>query len=481
MNVNNEREGIHLRISKRMNGVVHDDVEEENTTKRKEEGNGNEEKKTIRSETTSVVVVVEDDDVKGNSKEEMNHTIHLSPSSENDEKTKTIDENAVERNKVEEEENGNADAVFIRKKERINVGGIECQLINDDAFSKLRKRDRIPFDFLKDFDFERLGEGGGKGGSKLAFHDRGRYVVKNVQGGDVDSLNSLADRLSDHILSAPKGAPSFISTVYAHFVHSKDRRHYMVTKSVLPDVKSPTWDEIYDLKGCRDDKLLVSGGERVTEIHMRCWKVPYFCCLWACGATPQKRKSYYAGKVRAYGAEFFHLKKKDADDMIRRLERDVAFLDASAVMDYSLILGVRRCPLVNYRKDMFPKGEGNQPFVSVHNGTVWAYYAGIIDFLQTWNCTKMSAACLKACCAPKPLSTVPPPQYALQFVNHFRRKLSNTHGEALPNARPRLGSCPPPSAGAPSSEEDNESPSPQQRGKKAAAVSPSPSSSSNAK
>ena len=47
------------------------------------------------------------------------------------------------------------------------------------------------------------------------------------------------------------------------------------------------------------------------------------------------------------------------------------------------------------------------------------FYIGIIDILQRWTASKKIAHGIKACCAPHPISTVPPASYARQFAAHF--------------------------------------------------------------
>eukprot|EP00940_MAST-03C_sp_MAST-3C-sp2_P003281 g3281.t1 len=343
------------------------------------------------------------------------------------------------------------------EKRTIDVGGTRCELLNDAHFCKLRKVANVSVDFLKTFNFSLMGNGGGKGGSSMALTKDSKYIVKDITGSDSSSLSRMSGRLVDHCIrmidlgktkkrsdgSVPNSR-SFISQIYAHFKRPSDGRCFMAVASVIPDVKSPEWDEVYDLKGCRDDKLLISAGKRVNEVHMRCWKVPYFCCLSVFGATPQRRKSYYEGKVKAFAGEFLHFDEKGREDILRCLRSDTKFFASEGTMDYSMILGVRRCPLSSYTPGVFPKGtngSANQPFLSVRGKTVWAYYIGIIDFLQEWDCTKQIAACIKCCCAPKPLSTVPPTTYAEQFYTHFETRLmtKRLHGDALP-AR-----CPAPS------------------------------------
>lgn len=51
-----------------------------------------------------------------------------------------------------------------------------------------------------------------------------------------------------------------------------------------------------------------------------------------------------------------------------------------------------------------------------------AYYIGIIDFLQEWTPTKISAYMIKKMVAPQPQSTVPPEPYGEQFRNFFEHK-----------------------------------------------------------
>jgi hypothetical protein len=88
-------------------------------------------------------------------------------------------------------------------------------------------------------------------------------------------------------------------------------------------------------------------------------------------------------------------------------------------MDYSLLVGVRTCPLAEYKPDMFDSMQpffDDFPLISVHNGVVQAFYLGIIDFLQPWSTGKKIAHCIKCTYAPKPISTINPKQYGNQFL-----------------------------------------------------------------
>ena len=62
----------------------------------------------------------------------------------------------------------------------------------------------------------------------------------------------------------------------------------------------------------------------------------------------------------------------------------------------------------------------------MHHGTeVIAYYVGIIDFLQFYNCGKKIAHVIK-CCDVKPLATVNPTEYGLRFEDYFFKKFKIT-------------------------------------------------------
>jgi hypothetical protein len=76
----------------------------------------------------------------------------------------------------------------------------------------------------------------------------------------------------------PWEVPSLLCRFYLHFKRS-DGRNYVVMGNWLPEPK-PVWDEehkkmvpacvwegLYDLKGCRDDKTLMSQGKKIEEVH----------------------------------------------------------------------------------------------------------------------------------------------------------------------------------------------------------------------
>ena len=102
------------------------------------------------------------------------------------------------------------------------------------------------------------------------------------------------------------------------------------------------------------------------------------------------------------------------------------------LMDYSLVVGIAEAK----PGQPFPHGGSEQqPYVAritTDKGDTHtiAYYIGIIDFLQEWTPTKISAFLIKKMVAPQPQSTVPPEPYAEQFRTFFENKFK---GDADPD------------------------------------------------
>ena len=167
------------------------------------------------------------------------------------------------------------------------------------------------------------------------------------------------------------------------------------------------------------------------QAHKRFYNLPWLVAECACGAgavaTPNERRKYALGKRAAFDAKL-HLVPAQRDALLAALRDDAAFLGdaatAGGLLDYSLIVGVAVAE--DPAAAVVASGPGAPhaaPLVARHEGELFVYYAGIIDFLQTWGASKKVAHLIKACCAPHPISTVPPKAYARQFVQHMEAAL----------------------------------------------------------
>ena len=191
---------------------------------------------------------------------------------------------------------------------------------------------------------------------------------------------------------------------------------------------------LYDLKGAADDKTQRRDSVAVAEVHMRCWHCRSVCREYACGssvcgeATPN-RKAYRDGKAHAFERSFA-VAARQRKVILARIEKDAAFLTRLGLMDYSLIVGVKRAKAgadadeLRAQGGFLPGDSPDQPFqVRLEGGDEIGYYIGVIDFLQEWTLKKSLAHCLKTvACAPKPLATVHPKEYGERFVAYFEKK-----------------------------------------------------------
>jgi hypothetical protein len=272
------------------------------------------------------------------------------------------------------------------------VCGYKVELFNDEFWGKCRAARGVTPRILDDFTFDAIAEGGGKGGDVMAFFQFGGngYIVKTVKGNDQTALLAMAERLSAHMVQDD----TLLSTILWHFriAEGADAGCYFVMNNCLP-VLPPhlSYDNKYDLKGCRDDKVLMFKGEKVPEVHKRCFAFGtcwYGCDLDCCTCNSPERRSYYQGKLFAFTCKFpvDEVAKAYID---RVVGGDVAFLrDSLMTMDYSLIMGTVKC--ARGAEHDLPRGiYPNQPFLALTGpDEVTAYYFGIIDFLQEWTATK---------------------------------------------------------------------------------------------
>uniref|UniRef100_A0A7S2X5X5 PIPK domain-containing protein n=1 Tax=Lotharella oceanica TaxID=641309 RepID=A0A7S2X5X5_9EUKA len=174
------------------------------------------------------------------------------------------------------------------------VDGQTMEVYGDKHFARLRSIYKVPPDLLKNFKLEDLSTGGGKGGSPLAFTPNG-YIVKELSQGDHDSLVEMTEALCNRLTEKR----SLLIRFFLHF--GKHGRYFVAMSNVFyTPGQNPElifWKYSFDLKGCRDDKLMKEDNEKIPEIHKRfymCYNCWYGCdCLCAdieyCGCAARAR------------------------------------------------------------------------------------------------------------------------------------------------------------------------------------------------
>ena len=191
-----------------------------------------------------------------------------------------------------------------------------------------------------------------------------------------------------------------------------------------------TWSGLYDLKGSADDKVMVEDGERVPEVHKRCWNLSWMLCeATGCNkGIPQGRMRYRLGKRRAFDLPIY-LTKEQKEEVMTAVREDVELFKHFHLMDYSMIVGIYRPPPGEAAKEANRSRDGlyGKAYAAQHGGDVLIVHFGIIDFLQGWTSGKRCANLIKQCFAPPPISTISPPRYALQFEQFFEWKCVHFH------------------------------------------------------
>ncbi|KAJ1634818.1 hypothetical protein T492DRAFT_970961 [Pavlovales sp. CCMP2436] len=303
--------------------------------------------------------------------------------------------------------------------ETVLVGGEAVVSWNDGHFARVRAKHGVPSEFLSKFDFGTLRLFGGKGGNLMAFTEDRRYLVKELTKADHLSMLDLAPTIVDRLVQGD----SLLIPLFLHF-RRLNGTSYLAMRNVFPATRGLVWHKKYDLKGNRDDKMLEEDGDEIVEVHKRCFAVS--TCWYGCDVIPclttASRKRYLLGKSHAFETGFV-MTAEAASRVVGMVHGDADMLSAAGLMDYSLMLGVVRQP----ESAPVPPADGLNQFVVSYGGWTYIYYMGIIDFLQTWTTSKKVAMLLKLPFAPKPLSTVPPAQYAHQFASSLERKFK---GEA---------------------------------------------------
>lgn len=313
------------------------------------------------------------------------------------------------------------------------VAGKEVKLWNDDLWRTIRERDGISSDFLADPAYVGpFKNGGGKGGDLMAFTVDGGYIIKELGKGDHACLAGITGSFVERI----KGGQTLLVTIYLHFTDPSQDKAYMVMRNLLKH-KGP-FVGLYDLKGCADDKTLEANGRKVHTVHKRVWHVHMWCgdCAWS-----DDRMTYFQGKVAARAIEILVTKRQRAD-VVSRLRLDTDWLSENNLMDYSLLVGVKRISQAEFALDKVarwshsaPIGELRQPLLSRAGlqsrgpdgkdvGDVTLVYVGIIDFLQAWTLGKKIAMGLKVLERNK--ATIPPLDYSHRFFTHFEQAIQGT-------------------------------------------------------
>ena len=265
------------------------------------------------------------------------------------------------------------------------VGGEECLCYNDNYFQLVRSRFSIPANVVADiqtFNWANMRAGGGKGGDEMCFTSPDKkYIIKEL-GGDHETLLSITKSYVEHVCG-----DSLLVRFALHFHHTKTHKNYVLMNSWLPNesssskqekekteeteeteekkdddaddgaeivtsqskYKEDSFKEIYDLKGCADDKMMHKNFKKLEQVHKRCWHCKFDCC------ADDARNSYKNSKTHARKCTFF-IHFEERRKIMAKIQSDAQFLRTNGLMDYSLIVGIKKCPIAVFKEKYLPRG-----------------------------------------------------------------------------------------------------------------------------
>jgi len=297
----------------------------------------------------------------------------------------------------------------------VRPANLECEYWNDELWHQLRRKDGVQDTFVNTgWSLSTMRGSGAKGGTMMAYVSD-KYVVKELSPSDHKALLEATPALCKHMAEGL----SLLTPIYLHFRIKELNRTFMVMCNMVGEGPS---EALYDLKGCADDKSLELREKKIQVVSKRFYKPSMWCgqCLWS-----KERHIYYDGKQHARKVKIA-LREKDRNDVINALRRDVQFLIAQGVMDYSLLVAIKRkvssFPLNNVKLFRVVRPDGSEMYMAL----------AIIDFLQKWTVAKKVAQVIK--CLECDKATIPPRPYGERFIEEFSQRFSVAEVKAATNA-----------------------------------------------
>ena len=114
--------------------------------------------------------------------------------------------------------------------------------------------------------------------------------------------------------------------------------------------------ELYDLKGCADDKVMKHNYASVPQMHRRCWN-----CFMDCPCCIDDGRAEYKRLKRGARTLSFPIQWEEKKRIMSKLQSDAQFLRTHGLMDYSLIVGIKRCEEERFKREILGPAAGFSP------------------------------------------------------------------------------------------------------------------------
>ena len=234
-----------------------------------------------------------------------------------------------------------------------------------------------------------FGNPGGRSGSFFIFSSDKKYIIKTISNKELKVLlSSFLIAYHTHLYKFQESVISRILGVYTFTVNRNSAVNFILIQSVYT---SEFTKNVYDLKGSKLDRQTIMSedeGEEEKENRGVLKDIDFL----------RKQKT-------------IEMPVTVGQRLIEILENDVRLFQKFNLMDYSLLLAVKK------------REEYSKYFFKGSNSSEKGYSLGIIDFLQKYNNTKKIEGISKKLISMKPrnyISSINPEDYRQRFLNFVK-------------------------------------------------------------
>ena len=254
---------------------------------------------------------------------------------------------------------------------------------HEDVFLRLRKAWNVESDLESLWTDASSLKASGTSGKGGAFFVRSSttayYLIKSLVKSEAQLLcksDDSSDWIQGYAQHMLYHTESLMMRIYGIYSHTESKTYFMLIGNILNCTKV---DRVYDLKGSVVHRTAKDGAGTLLD------------CNWL-----------------ENGAL---VEVTNRDELIQKLNADVAFLRERNLMDYSLLIGIG---LVAENPDAIAS---QSPHSVVSADGILVFFIGVIDYLQDYNSKKKMAHAIKAIYNDADqLSTVPAREYSTRFV-----------------------------------------------------------------
>lgn len=300
-----------------------------------------------------------------------------------------------------------------------------------DLFEELRRLEGIDSQMfikvLSDSANERLSEGAS--GAFMFFCGGGEYIVKTIRAREAAVLHSFLPVYASYIKRHPDSLLCRFLGSYSLEVYSQTFYFVVMLNCFDP---SAYINERFDIKGSWVGRSAEPGKKTKRQVCRHCNEYFVPAKMTQCKAIVGGHEANVVLKDNDLRTKI-SLPPLEAARVLKVLKRDSELLGKLGVLDYSLLIGVKKwkfgVEVTQNMTDFNPSSSNDGKHNFIHKGPASTFHAhsvtgpaiyhfGIIDFLQNWTFQKRIERAFKIYITrkdPDGLSVMPPLQYKTRF------------------------------------------------------------------